>query len=52
MDPLCFSLRSGYCFSASLPPLLAQACISALDRFQSHPEMFVEIRKVSQELQK
>lgn len=42
---------SGYCFSASLPPLLAQACITALDRFQSNPEMFEELRTVNQELQ-
>lgn len=42
----------GYCFSASLPPLLAQACITALDKFQSSPEIFQEIRTVSQELHK
>lgn len=42
----------GYCFSASLPPLLAQACITALDKFQSSPEIFQEIRAVSLELHK
>lgn len=44
----------GYCFSASLPPLLAQAAISALDRFESEPKIFAELRaccqKVSQKL--
>uniref|UniRef100_A0A8W7Q149 Serine palmitoyltransferase 1 n=1 Tax=Anopheles coluzzii TaxID=1518534 RepID=A0A8W7Q149_ANOCL len=35
----------GYCFSASLPPLLAQAAISALDRFESNPRIFVELRE-------
>lgn len=33
----------GYCFSASAPPLLAQAAITALDRFESNPEMFQEL---------
>lgn len=42
----------GYCFSASLPPLLTQACISALDKFESQPEMFEEIRNVSTKLQR
>ncbi|XP_053669500.1 serine palmitoyltransferase 1 [Anopheles marshallii] len=44
----------GYCFSASLPPLLAQAAISALDRFESNPRIFNELRercrKVSEKL--
>ncbi|XP_055596296.1 serine palmitoyltransferase 1 [Uranotaenia lowii] len=44
----------GYCFSASLPPLLTQAAISALDRFESDPKIFEELRticrKVSQKL--
>ncbi|XP_062560832.1 serine palmitoyltransferase 1 [Armigeres subalbatus] len=44
----------GYCFSASLPPLLTQAAISALDRFESDPKIFAELRtccqKVSQKL--
>ncbi|XP_035901674.1 serine palmitoyltransferase 1 [Anopheles stephensi] len=35
----------GYCFSASLPPLLTQAAISALDRFESSPRIFVELRE-------
>lgn len=34
----------GYCFSASLPPLLAQAAISALDRFEAEPRIFEELR--------
>ncbi|XP_058832924.1 serine palmitoyltransferase 1 [Topomyia yanbarensis] len=44
----------GYCFSASLPPLLTQAAISALDKFETEPKIFVELRdccrKVSQKL--
>lgn len=44
----------GYCFSASLPPLLTQTAISALDRFESEPKIFAELRtccqKVSQKL--
>ncbi|XP_017469678.1 PREDICTED: serine palmitoyltransferase 1 isoform X2 [Rhagoletis zephyria] len=35
----------GYCFSASLPPLLTQAAISALDRFESQPKMFTELQR-------
>jgi len=34
----------GYCFSASLPPLLAQAAITALDKFEAEPKMFEELR--------
>ncbi|XP_058055288.1 serine palmitoyltransferase 1 [Anopheles bellator] len=34
----------GYCFSASLPPLLTQAAISALDRFEKDPRIFEELR--------
>lgn len=42
----------GYCFSASLPPLLTQAAISALDTFEAHPEMFVELEDVSRKVHK
>lgn len=35
----------GYCFSASLPPLLAQAAISALNRFEMEPQMFAELQE-------
>ncbi|XP_053675155.1 serine palmitoyltransferase 1 [Anopheles nili] len=35
----------GYCFSASLPPLLTQAAISALDCFESNPRIFSELRE-------
>lgn len=35
----------GYCFSASAPPLLTQAAISSLDRFEREPEMFEQINK-------
>uniref|UniRef100_A0A1A9WIQ0 Serine palmitoyltransferase 1 n=1 Tax=Glossina brevipalpis TaxID=37001 RepID=A0A1A9WIQ0_9MUSC len=37
----------GYCFSASLPPLLAQAAISALNRFEKEPQMFGELQEKS-----
>ncbi|XP_037954504.1 serine palmitoyltransferase 1 [Teleopsis dalmanni] len=40
----------GYCFSASLPPLLTQAAISALNRFEDKPEMFIELQNVSRYL--
>lgn len=36
---------SGYCFSASAPPLLTQAAISALDRFESEPQIFETLNK-------
>lgn len=36
----------GYCFSASLPPLLAQAAISALDVFEQQPKIFDELQNV------
>lgn len=35
----------GYCFSASLPPLLAQAAISALDTFEQDPAMFDQLQE-------
>lgn len=34
----------GYCFSASTPPLLTQAAISAIDRFEREPSIFEELR--------
>lgn len=40
----------GYCFSASAPPLLAQAAISALDQFEKHPEMFDELNNKCKKL--
>lgn len=40
----------GYCFSASLPPLLAQAAISALDRFENEPKIFAELRTCCQKV--
>lgn len=42
----------GYCFSASLPPMLCQAAISALDRFEKEPKMFEELREKSKYLHK
>ncbi|XP_062519443.1 serine palmitoyltransferase 1-like isoform X2 [Corticium candelabrum] len=35
----------GYCFSASLPPLLASAAIAALNIMQEKPEMFNELKE-------
>ncbi|XP_071438670.1 serine palmitoyltransferase 1 isoform X2 [Hetaerina americana] len=35
----------GYCFSASLPPLLASAAIKALDIMQENPSMFAELKQ-------
>lgn len=40
----------GYCFSASLPPLLAQAAISALNRYEQEPEMFIELQETCKRL--
>jgi serine palmitoyltransferase len=33
----------GYIFSASLPPLLAQAALSAVEKFEREPEMFQQL---------
>lgn len=41
----------GYCFSASAPPLLTQAAITALDRFEREPSIFEELRNTSKKLQ-
>ncbi|XP_031623394.1 serine palmitoyltransferase 1 [Contarinia nasturtii] len=40
----------GYCFSASAPPLLAQAAIAALDHFENEPEMFTELNEKCKQL--
>lgn len=40
----------GYCFSASLPPLLTQAAISALDHFESQPHIFKELQEISRKV--
>ncbi|XP_068618392.1 serine palmitoyltransferase 1 [Battus philenor] len=42
----------GYCFSASLPPMLTQAAISALDILEAKPEIFKELDEVSKKLNK
>lgn len=42
----------GYCFSASLPPLLAQAAITVLDKFESNTSLFSEIRESSIKMHK
>lgn len=41
----------GYCFSASLPPLLTQAAISALERFEREPQMFPQLQEISSKVQ-
>lgn len=35
----------GYCFSASLPPLLAVAAREALTKMEDDPQMFDELRR-------
>ncbi|XP_063535712.1 serine palmitoyltransferase 1 [Cydia strobilella] len=42
----------GYCFSASLPPMLTQAAISGLDILESRPEILTELEESSQKLDK
>lgn len=34
----------GYCFSASMPPLLAAASIKSLDLMEASPDMFSQLR--------
>lgn len=36
----------GYCFSASLPPMLAAAAITAIDSMEQQPDMFLELNNV------
>uniref|UniRef100_A0A7G3AXI7 Serine palmitoyltransferase 1 n=1 Tax=Lutzomyia longipalpis TaxID=7200 RepID=A0A7G3AXI7_LUTLO len=42
----------GYCFSASCPPLLTRAAVSALEKFDKEPELFAEIQECSRKLQR
>lgn len=42
----------GYCFSASQPPLLTQAAISALDVFEQDPKIFAQINDISEKVDK
>lgn len=42
----------GYCFSASQPPLLTQAAISALDVFERDPKIFAQVNEVSEKVDK
>ncbi|CAH0584544.1 unnamed protein product [Chrysodeixis includens] len=42
----------GYCFSASLPPMLTQAAISALDILESRPNIIEELNENSKKLAK
>jgi serine palmitoyltransferase len=37
----------GYCFSASAPPMLAQAAISALEVLENSPELLVKLEDIS-----
>jgi serine palmitoyltransferase len=37
----------GYCFSASAPPMLAQAAISALEVLEKSPDMLVKLEEMS-----
>ena len=39
-------LDIGYCFSASLPPMLAAAAITAIDTMEKQSEMFLELNNV------
>ncbi|CAH0730059.1 unnamed protein product, partial [Brenthis ino] len=40
----------GYCFSASLPPMLTQAAITALDILEAKPSLISELDKISRKL--
>ncbi|TDG41287.1 hypothetical protein AWZ03_012284 [Drosophila navojoa] len=40
----------GYIFSASLPPMLTQAAISALDRFEREPQIFGQLQERSRQV--
>lgn len=42
----------GYCFSASAPPLHAQAAVTAIESFEKHPEMFEQLNKVAEKVDK
>jgi serine palmitoyltransferase len=40
----------GYCFSASQPPLLTQAAISALEVFEKDPKIFAQLNDISEKV--
>lgn len=42
----------GYCFSASQPPLLTQAAITALDIFEKDSEIFGKLNEVAEKVDK
>ncbi|KAM5228199.1 serine palmitoyltransferase 1 isoform 4-T4 [Ctenodactylus gundi] len=42
----------GYCFSASLPPLLAAAAIEALNIMEENPDIFAVLKKKCQQIHK
>ena len=45
-----FGFLSGYCFSASLPPMLAAGALKALDLMEDKPSMFTDIQERSEAL--
>ena len=40
----------GYCFSASLPPMLAAAAITAIDTMEKQTEIFLELNNVCRKM--
>ena len=40
----------GYCFSASLPPMLAAAAITAIDTMEKQTDMFLELNNVCRKM--
>ena len=42
----------GYCFSASVPPMLASAAMESLNVMQSNTEMFERVRENAKSLRK
>ncbi|XP_063828349.1 serine palmitoyltransferase 1 [Ostrinia nubilalis] len=42
----------GYCFSASLPPMLTQAAIDGLNRIENNPSILTELEENSRKLNK
>jgi serine palmitoyltransferase len=41
---------SGYCFSASQPPFLTQAVLTALDLFEKDPKIFQQLNEVTEKV--
>ena len=40
----------GYCFSASMPPMLAAAAIKSLDIMEASPDMFATLRAKAEKM--